>query len=366
MVASVPTLADVAQRAGVSRAVAGHVLNQGRGNTRVGAAAAAAVRAAATELGYIANSAALQLRGRRSMTYGLLVESSGDPLRSFLVQHLDEQAVRHGCRLLIGNTVADPVEFSRNLDDFRQRRVDGVICVMRRMTPAQRKELAAQYPRTVFYGDSHSGTSSKSQSVAVSPDQEAAGRLAVEHLVSVGCSRIAFAMMSEPEPADAARLAGFRQTVFPQAEGITATTSRMIFQGTAPRGSFAWEWSAPAVADAVDLAIADLVGRGRADGLVVQNDFWASIFLRRLRVQGIQVPQQVAVIGYLNHYLAEWTDPPLSTIDLDHRATAVALVAELERRIADELPSSAITVASSIIPHLIVRDSTRRSLKGTP
>ena len=361
MVAAVPTLADVAQRAGVSRAVAGHVLNQGKGNTRVGAAAAAAVRAAATELGYIANSAALQLRGRRSMTYGLLVESSGDPLRSFLVQHLDEQAVRHGCRLLIGNTVADPVEFSRNLDDFRQRRVDGVICVMRRMTPAQRKELADQYPRTVFYGDSPSGTFAKSQSVAVNPDQEAAGRLAVEHLVSVGCSRIAFAMMSAPEPADAARLAGFRH-----ATGITATTSRLIFQGTAPRGSFAWKWSAPEVADAVDLAIAALVGRGRADGLVVQNDFWASIFLRRLRVQGIRVPQQVSVIGYLNHYLAEWTDPPLSTIDLDHRAAAVALVAELERRIAGEQPSSAITAASSITPHLIVRDSTRRSYKGFP
>ncbi len=362
MVATV-TLADVAQRAGVSRAVAGHVLNQGRGNTRVGVEAVAAVRTAAAALGYIPNNAALQLRGRRSMTYGLLVESSGDPLRSFLVQHLDEQAVRHGCRLLIGNTVADKVEFSRNLDDFRQRGVDGVICVMRRLTPGQRTTLATLFPHTVFYSDV-----ANVEAVAVSPDQGAAGRLAVEHLVSVGCTRVAFAMMSAPERADAARLAGFRSAV-----SVSAAKPRLIFQGTAPRGSFAWEWSAEAVAEAVDQAIDALVHRGHADGLVVQNDFWASIFLRRLRVQGIQVPQQVAVVGYLNHYLAEWTDPPLSTIDLDHRAAAVALVAEVERRIASESLSAATTfsavaavTATAISPRLISRCSSLRPHPGTP
>jgi DNA-binding LacI/PurR family transcriptional regulator len=68
------------------------------------------------------------------------------------------------------------------------------------------------------------------------------------------------------------------------------------------------------------------------------------------------VPADVAVVGYLNHYLADWTDPPLTTIDLSHAEAARQMIKMMERMIADgSLPSEERGV--KIRPRLIVRES---------
>ena len=124
------TLSDVAHAAGVSRWVAGRVLNGGQGNSRVGAAAAQRIREAAKTLHYYPNHAALLLRGQRSHTFGLLVASAGDPLRSLLVQYLDAEAVKLGCSVLIGNTIGNPAvgpnQFDRYVEEFARRGVHGI------------------------------------------------------------------------------------------------------------------------------------------------------------------------------------------------------------------------------------------------
>ncbi|MCP4377352.1 MAG: LacI family transcriptional regulator, partial [bacterium] len=99
-------LVDVAQAAGVSRWVAGQVLNGGDGNSRASAEAEVRIRQVADELGYRPNHAAQLLHGKRSNMFGVLVASAGDPLRSFLVQFLDLEAVKIGCHSLIGNTIS--------------------------------------------------------------------------------------------------------------------------------------------------------------------------------------------------------------------------------------------------------------------
>src|SRR5690606_36433968 len=90
-------LVDIAKQAGVSVSVVGSVLNGGRGNSRVAEATAERIIAIAKELNYRASPTAQQLRGNRSRVFGLLVASAGDPLTSYLVEHLDEEAVKLGC-----------------------------------------------------------------------------------------------------------------------------------------------------------------------------------------------------------------------------------------------------------------------------
>jgi DNA-binding LacI/PurR family transcriptional regulator len=84
---------------------------------------------------------------------------------------------------------------------------------------------------------------------------------------------------------------------------------------------------------------------------------WAASLIKALRVRGIRVPDDVAVVGYLNHYLADWTDPTLTTIDVQHETATNAMVAMLERMIeSGPLPKKERVL--SIQPKLIVRDST--------
>ncbi|MDZ7616147.1 MAG: LacI family DNA-binding transcriptional regulator, partial [Patescibacteria group bacterium] len=143
-------LVDVARLANVSSSVAGLVLNQGGGNSRVSNATAERVRQAGRTLNYRPNPAARLLRGKRSHTFGLMVASAGDPLRSFLVEHLDVEAAKSGCQVLIANTVGNPKVYSNRFDtvveDFTRRRVDGVFCAVHHYWEGDRAALLAAHP----------------------------------------------------------------------------------------------------------------------------------------------------------------------------------------------------------------------------
>ena len=350
------TLSDVARAAGVSRWVAGRVLNGGRGNSRVAAPTAGRIREAAKTLSYYPNHAALLLRGRRSHTFGLLVASAGDPLRAFLVQYLDAEAVRVGCSVLIGNTIGNPAvgpnQFDRYVEEFARRGVDGVFCAVHHWFQGDRRLLVARHPNTIFYEDP-----GVAGAAYVTVDREEAVRLAVRHLFERGRRRIGLAVMTLARRPHLARLHGYQREL--QNHGL-AIDERLVFNGAVVRLSFAkyneldGRWEFPF--ETIDAAIDQLVGEGKADAIIAHDDFWAVALMKRLRARGLRVPDDVAVIGYLNHSMADWTDPALTTLDLQHPLAARQMVEMMAKMITrGPLPEDERVV--SILPKLIVRES---------
>jgi DNA-binding LacI/PurR family transcriptional regulator len=355
---SKPTrLVDVARAAGVSVSVAGQVLNRGGGNSRASPETVERILAAGKKLDYQPNHAARQLRGKRSQTFGVMVASAGDPLRSFLVQYLDAEAVRQNCRTLITNTVGNlevaPDQFSACAEDLSRRGVDGVFCAVHRWFEGDRAALLKLHPNTVFYEDP-----GVPDAAYVTVDRAEAARLAVRHLVERGRRRIGLALMTLSRPAHAERLRGYREEL--SAAGLKPD-KRLVFNGQ-PHGLIfprhnaetgKWDFDVKKI----DLVIDQLVCEQRADAIITHDDFWAAALLRRMRARGIRVPSDVAVVGYLNHYLSDWTDPPLTTIDLSHATAAKKMVEMMERIIADgSLPKK--ERMALILPKLIVREST--------
>jgi len=346
------TLSDVAHLAGVSRSVAGHVLNGGSGNSRVSAATADRIREAARKLDYRPNIAARTLRGMRSHSYGVLVASAGDPLRSFLVQYLDAEAIQHSCQVLIGNTLCDAKGFDRCVEQFARRGVDGVFCAVHHWFEGDRAGLMSRFPAVVFYED---------PGVAGAPhvlvDREQGERLAVRHLVGRGRKRIGLAVGSSARPSHRARREGYLKEI--RDHGLPVD-ERLIFDGEGcgkifaayNEGTKAWDFPF----EVMDLVVDRLVVDRKADALVAHNDFWASVLIKRIHARGLRVPEDVAVVGYLNHYLADWTDPALTTLDLRHDEAARCMVSMLERIIAEGALPEEERVAW-IQPRLVVRES---------
>jgi DNA-binding LacI/PurR family transcriptional regulator len=354
--ASETRLIDVARKAGVSCCVAGHVLNGSRGNSRVSQKTALRIREVARQLNYHPNHAARLLRGKRSYTYGLLVASAGDPLRSFLVQYLDAEALKVKCHTYIGNTIGNPLvgpnQFEAYVDEFARRRVDGVFCAVHHWWEGDRNYLLAKHPHTVFYEDP-----GIPKAVYVTVDREAAIRMAVQHLVERGRKRIGLAVMTLSRPTHLARRRGYEAEL--HAQGLPLE-ERLIFNAEPYGDAFArcnegeckWEFPEPII----DRLIEALVIRGRADAIVAHDDFWAAAIIKRLVVQNIRIPVDVAIVGYLNHYLADWTVPPLTSVDLQHLQAARQMVRLLEKMIADSpMPEEERIV--SIKPRMIVRES---------
>lgn len=350
------TLTDVAEMAGVSRWVAGRVLNGGQGNTRVKAETAQRVRDAAKRLDYHPNRAALLLRGSRSHSFGLLVASSGDPLRSLLVQHLDAEAVKLGCSLLIGNTIGNPAigpdQFDRYVEEFERRGVDGVFCAVHHWFQGDRRQLLARHPNTIFYEDP-----GVRGAAYVTVDREEAARQAVGYLLDHGRQRVGLAVMTLARRPHLARLHGYQQAL--QTHGL-AIDERLIFNGANVRLTYAKcnetdnRWEFPF--ETIDTAIDRLVGEAKADAIFAHDDFWAAAFIKRLRARGLRVPDDVAVIGYLNHYVADWIDPALTTLDLQHAEAARQMVDLMAKQLTrGPLPEDERIV--KISPKLIVRES---------
>jgi DNA-binding LacI/PurR family transcriptional regulator len=337
--------------------VVGHVLNGGGGNCRVSKKTAIRIREVAKQLNYHPNHAAQLLLGKRSYTFGLLVSSAGDPLRSFLVQYLDAEAVKIGCHTFIGNTIGNPTvgpnQFEAYVREFSRRRVDGVFCAVHHWWPGDRARLLARHPHTVFYEDP-----GIPGSAYVTVDREAVVRMAVRHLAERGRKRIALAVMTLSRPTHLARRHGYeaelRAQNLPVEEGL-------IFNGEPYGVAFArcietqckWEFPRPVI----DHAIEELICRGRADAIIAHDDYWAAELIKGLNSRRIRVPQDVAIVGYLNHYLADWTDPTLTTIDPHHLDAARQMVSILERMITEgPLPENERVV--KITPQLVIREST--------
>jgi DNA-binding LacI/PurR family transcriptional regulator len=349
-------LIDVARQAGVSRGIVGHVLNGGAGNSRVSPKTAKKIQEIAKQLDYRPNHAARLLRGKRSYTFGLLVASAGDPLRSFLTQYLDVESVKIGCHTFLANTIGDPAvapdRFEEYVDEFARRGVDGVFCAVHHWFGGDRARLTAVHPNTVFYE-----TSGLEGTAQVVVDREEAARLAVRHLARRGRRRIALAVMSLSRPTHLARRAGYEKELpchnLPLDE-------KLIFNGEPHGMAYTYcdintgRWEFPT--QVIERAVQTLVVKGKADAIVAHDDFWAAELIRRLRARGIAVPRDVAVVGYLNHYLADWTDPALTTIDLNHEQASKQMVALMQKMVeSGPLPESERVVR--IKPRLIIRES---------
>jgi DNA-binding LacI/PurR family transcriptional regulator len=350
-------LIDVARELGLSRNVVGHVLNGGGGNCRVSPKTANRIREMAKQLNYHPNHAAQLLLGKRSYTFGLLVSSAGDPLRSFLVQYLDAEAVKIGCHTYIGNTIGNPLvgpnQFESYVREFSRRRVDGVFCAVHHWWPGDRALLLARHPHTVFYEDP-----GVPGAAYVTVDREAAVRLAVKHLAERGRKRIALAVMTQSRPTHLARRRGYEEEL--RAHGLPVE-ELLVFDGESYGVAFArcvethYRWEFPR--QVIDHAIERLIDGGGADAIVAHDDYWAAELIKGLNCRGIRIPQDVAIVGYLNHYLADWTDPTLTTIDLHHLDAARQMVRILECMITDgPLPENERVV--KITPQLVVREST--------
>lgn len=350
-------LIDIARRVDVSRrAVSSVLLGTGGDRVGVGAETARRIEEVARELGYQPNLAAQQLTGKRSYTFGLLVASAGDPLRSFLVQYLDAEAVKVGCHTLIANTIGKeqvgPDQFDYYVNEFARRGMDGVFCAVHHWFGGDRAALLKQHPNTVFYEDP-----GIAGAAYVTVDRKAAVRRVVRHLLAKGRRRIGLALMSLSRPTHRDRLEGYQQELV--ANGLTVRpdlvfNAEPICPAVAECNEQTGRWEFPV--EVVDQTIDALVRDRHADAIIAHDDFWAAMLVRRLRARGVSVPGHVAVVGYLNHYLCDWTDPPLTTVDPNHHLAAQQMVAMLERMVQEgPLPPEDRVVR--IEPKLIERES---------
>ena len=342
--ASRPTLEAVAALAGVSRATASRVVN---GSEGVRAPLAERVRRAVDELGYVPNQAARTLVTRRNDAIAVVVAEPetrffSDPFFAQQVRGISRELTAHDNQLvlLLTEGAADYERVGRYLAGGH---VDGALLFSLHdddTLPA----LARRAGVPIVIGGrpdwSDAGT------LYVDCDNRGGARDAVRHLVGLGRRTIAHIAGPQDQTASVDRLDGFRDV-------LPDTDPQLIAEG-----DFTPEGGARAMARLLEQ-------RPDLDAVFAASDVMASGALRVLRTQRRRVPEDVAVVGFDDIVsVAEWTDPPLTTIRQDIEEMGRLMARLLLRRVAppgrsgDGRPGDGAELAPIITPtRLVVRAS---------
>src|SRR6266540_3003288 len=296
------TIREVAESAGVSYATVSHVIN----NTRVvSQETRERVLAAMKSLNYHPNALARSLRQGKTNTIGLVLPDSANPFFAEISRGIEDEAFKKGYSVFLCNTELDTQRELFYVDVLSKNQVGGIIFVAAGDQADSLDFLLRQNMPVVMIDRDLPNV----EVDAVLTDHQLGGFLATQHLIELGHKRIACIAGPSSITPSAERMTGYRKA---------------LEQANLPYD----------------------------ENLIIRGDYHAQ--------SGMEITHSVlkdlAVVGYDDLELAQFTNPPLTTIAQPKKEIGVQAVNLLVDRISRKSrPPSRLILA----PELIVRRSTK-------
>jgi DNA-binding LacI/PurR family transcriptional regulator len=294
------TSQDVAELAGVSRTTVSFVLNDVPG-VKISEETRQRVLEAASQLDYYPASAARSLASGRTNAIGLVLCQSpnsifADAFLPEVIHGLGEMAQGRGFRILL-QSVEDVTHPEAYIDLVREKYIDGLIVSGPRYDDAQLLQLAQEGFPIVLLGQLNDASFS-----FVDVDNVGAARMATEHLIALGHRRIGLITNAPPQyTASRDRLRGYRLAL--EAYGLPYDDNLVRY------GNFREESGYEAMTQVLALA-------EQPTAMFVACDLVAFGAMEAIKEQGLAIPGDIAVVGFDDVRLANYVDPPLTTVHL--------------------------------------------------
>lgn len=333
MSAALPTIEDVARRAGVSTATVSRVVNQPDG---VRPALRAKVEAAVAQLGYVPHAGARTLKSRRTGTVGAIFPTIDNAIFAKAIDALQRRLAEADHQLLIATSGYDPaVEESQALN-LLMRGVDALMlcgCVQR---PALLARLADRGVPVVHV----MSWPLPPGRVGVGFDNARAMGQVVRYLLDLGHRRIAMlAGVTRDNDRAAERVRGVREAL--AAAGLSLPPQRLVERryGLAP------------AREGLQLL---LEATPPPTAVVCGNDVLAFGALLEAQRLGLDVPKDLSIVGFDDLEMASHVQPALTTVHVP----AETLWRRAAERALAMLRGEAPPRESEIEVSLVVRGST--------
>lgn len=322
---------DVARAAGVSHQTVSRVINR---PDSVRPDTLARVQAAIKELGYRPNLAARALVTDSTRTIGVVTTGSGFHGPASTTSAIEGAARAAGYACLVASLPeADRAGLEGVLRFFVARGVDAVIAVASQHWAADALGKVASVLPVVVVAD---GLAPTARMHVVSVDQDLGARLAVGHLLETGCQQVLHLAGPQDWYDAEARVRGWRGAL----EDAGLEVPELLVGDWSPQSGYALGQR--------------LVDEGLPRAVFCGNDLMALGLLAALRDGSVEVPGQVAVVGFDDIEGAAFLRPALTTVRQPFKELG---------RVCLEVALSALDgeagSAHSIAPRLQVRASSR-------
>ncbi|WP_371582006.1 LacI family DNA-binding transcriptional regulator [Streptomyces sp. NBC_01314] len=288
------TLGDVARLAGVSIATASKALN---GRSQVRAETRQRVVEAAERLSFRPNQVARGLLAGRTGTVGLLTSDLEGRFGIPILMGAEDAFGAGEVAVFLCDARGDAIREQHHLRALLGRRVDGLIVVGSRTDP--RPSLGRELPVPVVYAYA---PSDDPEDFSVVPDSVGAGRIAVDHLLACGRTRIAHITGDPGYHAAQDRAAGARAAL---------ADAGLALIGEPRFGAWSEGWGRAATVMLLDR-------HPDIDAVLCGSDQIARGVMDVLRERGHRVPEDIAVMGFDNwQIMTAGSRPPLTSVDMN-------------------------------------------------
>ncbi|MEW6523822.1 MAG: LacI family DNA-binding transcriptional regulator [Bacillota bacterium] len=324
------TIRDVARHAGVAPATVSRVINN---SGYVSPCTRARVLEAVEDLGFKPNGLARSLTSGRTRTIGLVLPDITNPFFPALARGVEDVAYSSGYAVILCNTDSDPGQEKAYVHTLMEKRIDGIIfTVSSADTSAIQELIEAQYP-FVLIDRRVEGV--EADTVVI--DNLSCAHDITLHLVRMGHRRIAHISGPLALAVSRDRQAGYLKALA-GGPGVDPKLLRV--------GDFRFE-------SGYDQMQELLRGPG-CTAVFAANDMMAAGAIQAITDAGLDVPADIAVVGFDDILLASLIRPALTTVAqpaYEMGASAFRLL--LERLAGPELPPR----VRVLHPRLVVRES---------
>ncbi len=326
------TISDVANLAGVSLQTVSRVINN---KPEVSPETRERVLQVVEQTGYRPSGLARGLATSHTATIGMIVPDISNPFFSDIARSIETTAYDRGYNVFLCNTNEVPERELDVLYSLEQKHVDGVILNGLRQQGPELQKVLAHFPAVVFINRL---CDNQPYPAVLNNDRQGA-KEAVQHLIRSG--RTAIGMLTGPDCSysGACRQQGYADAM--SEAGLLITDDFLLHcPPTVPGGAAA--------------AYQLLQQHPKLDALFCYNDLVAVGAVQACKRLGRRIPDDVAIIGFDDIYLASLVSPSLSTCRVPRNELGHQAISLLLRQIdGEELDTSVITLS----PELIFRES---------
>jgi len=343
------TIRDIARESNVSVSAVSLVLNNAPLSRYIPATTKKRIQGAARKLGYSPNQLARALRSRRNSTIGLMVFDITDPFCTPILRGIERGLYALSHLSILTDAHNERKRFERYMEMLLERRIEGMIVIanwlfvdINLLADLQKQSI----PAVVI------GRELKINAISsVMVDNEAGGRIAMEHLYSLGHRKIAFIRGPKVLSDTGQRWQGVKS--FAASVGLSIDSKLVVDLPNSFDPNHGFETGAKLTEE--------LMTRKRPfTALMAFDDITALGAMHALTKASIRVPEQCSVIGFDDVAPAALSIPPLTTVRQPLEImgeTAADIIAGAMNAVVERRPFQAVHLR--LLPELIVRRSTR-------
>ncbi len=293
MAASRAGVKTVAERAGVSVGTVSNVLNRPES---VAEETRQRVEAAMAELNFVRNASARQLRAGESTVVGAIVLDLRNPFYTALARGIEDRLLADGLMLMMASSDEDPDRERRWLRLFAEQGIRGLLVTPSKDTAEHLAAVSSLGIPAVLL-DSHS-----SSFASVGADSVSGARQAVRHLLEQGHRRIAH--LSGPEQLEQSR------------ERLQGAREAVVEAGLDPEAVLIVRHLPTMSADDGQRGFIEVMAseQDAPTAFFCINDIVALGVMRELRLRRMEIPRDMAVVGYDDVTFASELMTPLTSV----------------------------------------------------